>query len=462
VRPIDPTVSARAYADAERRLVDLIRLDTTNPPGVERPAAEYVESELRQAGLEPTVVGWEPARPNVVVRLRGRSDRGALLLLSHLDVVPADPAAWQHPPLAGHVDADGVIWGRGALDMKHIVAAMLTVAVLAHELELTLDRDLVFAATVDEETAGPSGAGWLFAEHPALVECALAISEGGDVLRYGDRTYLLIEAAQKGWLTLDLVRRSPPAHSAIPTRDNSLLAVGAILDRLAAGRFPHRVSAAARAMIEGLAADQPPPDRAALLDLLHADRCPTALASLTCSDATRLRLEAILHGHATPTLLHGGDNEWTVPAQARLTLAGRSLPGETLNDWLEALAAVIGPLGEFEPSRFDAGGESAVDTPFFRALADIAGREHPHARVLPNVMVGGGDLSHVRAAGGLAYGYFPLVLEDGASIWSLAHGRDERISRSNLQRCVRYAWNAVRAANDDALPAWPVPLDGRG
>jgi acetylornithine deacetylase/succinyl-diaminopimelate desuccinylase-like protein len=171
----------------------------------------------------------------------------------------------------------------------------------------------------------------------------------------------------------------------------------------------------------------------------------------------RLRLEAILHGHATPTILRGGDNEWTVPAESRLTLAGRSLPGESLEDWLAALEGVIGPLGAFEASSFDAGSDSPIDTPFYRALAAIAGREHPEATVLPSVMVGGGDLRHIRAAGALAYGYFPLVLEDGASIWSLAHGRDERISRANLRRCVRYAWNALRAANDELLPPWPAP-----
>jgi acetylornithine deacetylase/succinyl-diaminopimelate desuccinylase-like protein len=156
--------------EVTQHLVNLIRIDTSNPPGNEALAAEYLRDVLAGEGIESITAEMAPGRANLVAPLGGTGNAGPLLLFGHLDVVPADPSNWEHDPFSGAV-VDGYIWGRGAVDMKHIVAATLTAFLLAHRLRVPLRRDLIFAATADEESAGESGAGWLFRTHPNLVQC---------------------------------------------------------------------------------------------------------------------------------------------------------------------------------------------------------------------------------------------------------------------------------------------------
>jgi len=426
-------------------LSSLIRIDTSNPPGNEKPAVDYLREQLDSAGVETTVLEMDPQRPNLVARIRGDSSKGPLLLLTHLDVVPA-AGTWSHEPFGGEI-VDGFVWGRGSVDMKHIVAASLTTLLLAVRMRLPLKRDLIFAATADEESAGESGAGWLFRKHRELVACEVAISEGGDALRYGGETYLLIEAAEKGWLTVDLTRRSPSGHSSIPTTENCLLELGRILARLEKRRFPHRATPVARALIEGLADRQPEHERQKTRDLLDPSRFADAITSLDADDSIKRRFEGMLHSHATPTLLAGGESTWAIPGTARLTLAGRTLPGDTLESWLAQLEEIVGPLGEHSISDFDPGVEIG-DGEFFETLRRTVQRHNPEAHVLPTLMLGGGDVRHAAFAGAAAYGFFPLSLDGSPSIWELAHGQDERISLRNAELCTRYAWDVLCLEND--------------
>ncbi|MCW5883063.1 MAG: M20/M25/M40 family metallo-hydrolase, partial [Anaerolineae bacterium] len=165
-------------AEVTRLLVGLLRLDTTNPPGNEILAAEYLADVLRADGIEPTVLSSAPGRGNVVARLRGDGSAPPLLLMGHTDVVPAEPDKWQRPPFSGDV-VDGVIWGRGATDMKNVVAMELMTLLLIHRLGIPLKRDLIFMATADEEVGGQWGAGWLVDHHPDLIRAEYAINEGG-------------------------------------------------------------------------------------------------------------------------------------------------------------------------------------------------------------------------------------------------------------------------------------------
>jgi acetylornithine deacetylase/succinyl-diaminopimelate desuccinylase-like protein len=428
-----------------RHLSSLIRIDTSNPPGNERPAAEYLRQQLDSAGVETTVLEMAPQRSNLVARIRGDNSEGPLLLLTHLDVVPA-AGSWSHEPFGGKI-VDGFVWGRGAVDMKHIVAASLTAILLAVRLRLPLKRDVIFAATADEESAGESGAGWLFRKHRELVACEVAISEGGDALRYGGEVYLLIEAAEKGWLTVDLTRRSRPGHSSIPTKENCLLELGRILARLGERRFPHRVTPSARAFIEGLAERQPEHERQKLRDLLDPARFDDAIASLEVEDNIKRRFEGMLHSHATPTVLMGGESTWAIPGTAQLTLAGRALPGDTLESWLAQLEEIVGPLGEHSSSAFDPGVEMDHKE-LFETLRRTVQRHNPEAHVLPTLMPGGGDVRHAAFAGAAAYGFFPLPPDGSPSIWELAHGQDERISLRNTDLCTRYAWDVICLEND--------------
>lgn len=442
--------------EATAHLVNLIRLDTSNPPGNEISAARYLRDALASEGLESQILEMTPGRANLVARLRGDGSRRPLLLFGHTDVVPADPEGWEHAPFAGEI-AEGHVWGRGAVDMKHIVASMLTVVLLAKRFGLPLKRDLVFAATADEESAGESGAGWLFRVHPELVACEVAVTEAGGTVSFGGKDYFLVELGQRGWLTVDLVRRSRSAHSSIPTRDNCLYDTGAILNRLGTRRFPHRVTPLVRSFFTDLAADQSEAEREGLIALLDPARCDAALERLDCDERTKGLFEALLHSQATPTIAHGGESTWAVPETATIRLAGRVLPGESEDQWLAGLAETIGPLGEHSVSAFDPGVESTSDGAFERS-AEIIRRHHGGVRVLPSLSAGGGDSRHPLMTGAACLSIFHFAPEDGTpGLFELAHGRNERISLANLLRCVAAAWDVVCLENDVPLAPPPRP-----
>ena len=186
------------YQRPAELLQNLIRFDTTNPPGNELPAAQYVADVLRGEGLDPIVLESAPGRGNVVARLRGDGSPGALLLMSHLDVVPAEPKEWDHPPFASEV-ADGYIWGRGAVDTKQLTAMQMAVLVTLKRQNVPLRRDVVLAATADEETGAEQGMGWLARNHPDLLDCQYAINEGGGFgVEIGGRRFYVCQTGEKG------------------------------------------------------------------------------------------------------------------------------------------------------------------------------------------------------------------------------------------------------------------------
>src|SRR5262249_28625930 len=153
---------------AVRHLAELLRIDTTNPPGRETPAAEYLADLLKQEGLEPVLVGAEPERKNVIARLKGSGEKGPLLLAAHLDVVPAEPSAWSHPPFSGEIH-DGYLWGRGAIDMKQMAIMSALVLIRLKREGVPFKRDLIFAGVADEEAGCDLGSKWLVDHHPELI-----------------------------------------------------------------------------------------------------------------------------------------------------------------------------------------------------------------------------------------------------------------------------------------------------
>src|SRR6185503_2411461 len=205
--------------DAVRICQALLRIDTTNPPGRERAAADLLAGELAEAGLEPRVLEGAPGRGNVVARLRGSGARPPLLLSAHLDVVEADAAAWSHPPFSGDL-ADGFLWGRGAVDMKNMAA--MSVALLRHlaRAGAKLQRDLIFAGVADEETGSDLGAAWLCANHPDLVRAEYGLGEvGGFSMYLGSTTLYPVQTAEKGVAWLRARARGTPGHGSMPRED---------------------------------------------------------------------------------------------------------------------------------------------------------------------------------------------------------------------------------------------------
>ena len=246
-------------AEVTGYLQALIRIDTTNPPGNESKAARYLEGILRQEGFDPLFVESAPARGNVLAQLAG-GDEPPLMLLGHTDVVAAEPEHWTHPPFSGAL-ADGCVWGRGALDMKNMVATNLMVLLLLQREGVQLNRDIVFAATADEEAGkGNHGPGWIIDNRPDLWDAPLIITEGGGSdFAVGEQRFYTCQTGQKGLCRLRLIARGAPGHGSMPHGDSAIVKLSRALAAWKEPCFPRTYPRACAALSRELpAAVQPP------------------------------------------------------------------------------------------------------------------------------------------------------------------------------------------------------------
>lgn len=435
--------------EAVEHLRRLVRFDTTNSPGDERLAAEYVAQVGRAAGLEATVIDSAPGRGNAVLRLRGTGEARPILLLSHLDVVPVEPSKWRHPAFEG-VLADGCVWGRGAVDSKLTTTVGLTALVALAREGVRLKRDLILAATASEEMGGPAnGAAYLAAHHPDLIASEYTLNEGGGhSVAIGGRVYYTLQTAEKGGCAVDVVACGSPGHASVPHDDNPIPKLGRALDRLGSRKMPVHATATSRAFLEGVAADQEARGAGgvaaiarALLDARAAD---DALRRLPTDPGIRLMLDAMLRNTAAPTVLEAGTKRNVIPSEARCQLSGRPLPGQTRESFLTELRAVVGTEVEFEVESFSPGLEFEPDAAIEDAALRALRRHDPDAALLPFMMTGGTDAKRLAGVGGQVYGSVPMLHEPGVDYMSLCHGHDERISVASIDFGVKVTLDLLR------------------
>jgi acetylornithine deacetylase/succinyl-diaminopimelate desuccinylase-like protein len=411
-----------AVAEAVTLASELIALDTTNAGGAapsvpERVAAEYVAGRLAEVGYEPVYLEPAAGRGNVVARLPGGGGAGGgLLIHGHLDVVPADPTEWTVHPFAGEV-RDGYLWGRGALDMKGMLAMTLAVARALRRDGVRPPRDLVFAFLADEEAGGWHGARFLVDHHPGLFDGVTeAIGEVGGFsvdLGHARRAYL-VETAEKGAMWLRLTARGPAGHGAMPPAGTAVDALTAALARLAAHRFPTVLTDPVRQLLAGVAE---------LTGQPFDETDPGALVA-RLGPLARL-VGPSLHDTATVTVLRAGQAPNVVPAQAHATVDGRMLPGREAAFAAE-LAEVLGP-----DVRLDYDTLPPVHTPFdgplVAAMAGAVAAEDPGARLLPYLLAASTDAKSFHRLGIRHFGFTPLRLPPELDVTALFHGVDERV-----------------------------------
>ncbi|RBQ16300.1 hypothetical protein DP939_30505 [Spongiactinospora rosea] len=412
-----------AVAEVVTLCSELIAIDTTNPgdasaPGTERPAAEYVAGRLTEAGYEVTYVeSGAPGRGNVIARLPGADpSRGALLVHGHLDVVPADPAEWSVHPFSGEV-RDGYVWGRGAVDMKDMVAMTLAVARALRRDGVVPPRDLIFAFVADEEAGGFRGARWLVDHRPELfADASEAISEvGGFSVTFGDdvRAYL-VETAQKGAMWLRLKVTGTAGHGSMLHTDNPVAKLATAVARLEEHRFPLVLTDPVREFLHGVGELTGVP--------FDEDDPEAAVARL--GNLSRL-IGATLRDTANVTMFQAGRMANVVPSSAHATVDGRMLPGRIAAFEAE-LAKVLGPDVELDWDTLP-----PVATTFDGALVDAMtaaiGAEDPGARVLPYMLPAATDAKSFQRLGIRNFGFAPLKLPPDLDFTALFHGVDERV-----------------------------------
>jgi acetylornithine deacetylase/succinyl-diaminopimelate desuccinylase-like protein len=424
--------------EAADLLQRLIRVDTTNPPGNETAAAELLRDYLEANGVACELIAKVPERANLVARLPG-GNGPTLLLLSHTDVVLADPAEWSVPPFSGEL-RDGQVWGRGALDMKGQVAAnAVAIASLARE-GFAPGGDLIFAATADEEVGDGFGLQWLCEAHPDAVRCDFAINEGG-----GDRVELddgrpIYEAtvAEKMTAPFRLRVRGRSGHASMPgIADNALVKAARLIGRLAAFRPEPQLVPEAEGFLSVVLGDVPPAHEA-------VER--TRAVSAAAADV----VEALLVPTFSPTMISASQKRNVIPAVCDVEVDCRLLPGQHPELVEPLIRAVLGSDVEYELEWIEppqGGTRSPLDTPLWQALAEWVAEVEPGARAAPLACVGFTDSHWLREAfDTVAYGFFPMTGELPPEVaTSLVHSADERIPVSDLELAVGWLRHAARA-----------------
>ena len=411
---------------------ELIRLDTTNPPGNETIAAELLRDYLEAAGVECELYARVPERANLVARIRGRGDGPSLALLSHTDVVLADAREWEREPFGGELVA-GEVWGRGALDMKgEVAASAVALATLARE-GWQGAGDLIFVAAADEEVGDGFGLQWLVEAHPDAVRADFSVNEGaGDRVELGGKVLYLCATAEKMSSPFLLRVHGRSGHASMPSiADNALVKAAPLVARL--GEFV--VTPQLIPEVEGFLA--------ALLDWVPPAEDALAAARAVAPLAGEL-IEPLLGLTVSPTKAHASDKRNVIPALCEITVDVRLLPGQTPADAEATLRAWLGP-GDYELVNTEAQGgtRSPIGGPLWDAVQSFVEAEEPGAAAAPICVAGFTDSHWMREAfGTVAYGFFPARAMDSETAARLIHSADERVPVSDLDLGVRFLRHA--------------------
>jgi acetylornithine deacetylase/succinyl-diaminopimelate desuccinylase-like protein len=411
-----------------------VRIDTTNPPGNELAAARFLRDILARDGIASQIVESAPGRANLIARLPARAAKagGALVLMHHMDVVPAKAGEWSVPPFEGLL-RDGHVWGRGSIDNKGGGVLTLMTVLLAKRLATPLPRDVLFLAVADEEAGGAHGARFLTEQHMELFAGVdFVMTEGGAVVEVADKRFLYsVELAQKAPLWLKVTARGRSGHGGAPLPDSAVLALVRGLSRLAAHRFPILVLPEVQALFAAKAGAQPEPLRKAYSDLRAALARPAFRAQFQKDP----RDAALVQNTLAITVLAAGDKENVIPGEASAVLDVRLLPGQDPDAVLREIVAVIAePDVEVKPILSWRAHTSPRDTPLFHAIEALAQQRDPGAPVAANVIGGFTDCNAFRAKGMTCYGFLPFRVKP--EVFELIHGKDERLSVHVLSAAV--------------------------
>ncbi|MDN5558445.1 MAG: M20/M25/M40 family metallo-hydrolase [Ruaniaceae bacterium] len=434
----DP-VAAEAVDIAQR----LIRIDTSNfgdgsGPG-ERKAAELVAELLTEVGYEPTIVESAERRTSVLLRIPGTEPTApALVVHGHTDVVPANASDWTIPPFAGEI-RDGMLWGRGAVDMKDMLGMMLAVVRDMRRSDWRPRRDIVLAVFADEEAGGRFGAHWVVDNHPEIFEGATdAISEvGGYSVTVNGRRVYLLQTAEKALRWMRLEAEGTAGHGSLVNGDNAITRIAGAVARIGAHEWPLHLTSTVRTLLDGVAdltgLRYDPEDRESIMPLVRALGPSSAF------------VEATLATGSNPTQLGGGYKANVIPGAASAAVDMRVIPGDE-EAAMATIKGLAGPGVEISPINYDIGLEVPFEGDFVDAMVASIVREDPEAIVLPYMLSAGTDNKALSRLGIRGYGFTPLRLPEQLDFAGLFHGVDERVPVDAMAFGVRALANLMRHA----------------
>lgn len=396
------TISWKAFQqEALDCLRALIRLDTTNPPGNERIAADYIADVLGAHGVESVIRESAPTRASLIARYPGAdSSKGALLLSSHTDVVPVERSGWTREPFSGEI-AEGCVWGRGAIDMKSKCATDLVLMTALKRVGAKPDRDVIMAAVADEEAGSDYGAKFLVERHPELVRADYVLNEvGGFTIHLRNRRFYPIQIAEKGFVTIKMKVTAMPGHGSMPRSDTAISRISELITKIVRTPMRKNVSPFMRKTLEelGVPVDSPGP-----------------------------LFQPMLANTVSPTILRAGYKDNVIPGEATIVLDGRTLPGEDPESFMAELREIVGPEPTFELIKTAPPAETSQDTPLYELIKETVEAADPGARAIPWMIPGATDNKFYSKLGAACYGFSPVKLEPNMPFGTLYHGNDERL-----------------------------------
>lgn len=421
-------------------LQDLIRIDTSNPPGNETVAARFVQQILAQEGVESEIIEAVPGRGNLIARLPGDGSGESLILLGHLDVVPADPSEWKVPPFSGEV-REGRIWGRGALDMKGMVAMEVAAFLRVKRERIPLKGDLILVLVADEEAGGALGAEFLVRNHWDKIRAKFLFNEGSvGVEKMGLHLYP-VQVAEKGVAWMKLTARGTSGHGSMPQDDNAVVHLTRALEKISRTEFPVIHSKVLEAFLTGLAPHLDFVKGLGARGFFHPLLGPVVRAVARRQFAQDRTMAAVLSHTCSPSMLQAGYKVNVIPAEATGFVDCRIMPGESPEGFRRNLQDLVGDRVEVELVKGSLPNESPFETQFFETVREAILRQDLEGVVLPFLSAGATDSRFFREKGVVSYGIIPLLLvpEELAGL----HGKDERVPVAGLQRGAEVLYDIV-------------------
>jgi len=420
-------------------LSNLIKINTTNPPGNETQAAQYIKNYLAKDGFTSDILESAPGRGNLITRLKGTGEKPNLLLLSHLDVVAANPQEWTTDPFAGTIK-DGYVYGRGTIDMKGMTAIEVITLKLLKQNNIPLKGDIVLAATADEERGGEAGAGYLLRNHKDKIWCPYVLNEGGGTAFPQNKQNIYpIQTAEKGILWFKIKAQGTPGHGSTPNMaDNAITRINKVLTKLENYQPPTIYVDTLQEFLTHITQTNPP-----LKDLINqllanpqkSDQILDELAQKdkALAEEIRPRIKTTL----TPTIIQGGTKENIIPSQCEVVFDCRVLPGQSTTTTLDLIKQLLNAIDNqklsYEIIQIHDGNQSTTQTPLYETIKTVLQEADPGCSITPTLTTGGTDSRFFRETGSICYGFHPVRPEEPNDQYEKRiHGIDERLSIENL------------------------------
>jgi len=448
-------LATASFTSAEPSLVDwrrttpeilqhfsaLLRIDTTNPPGNETRAARYLKQVLDEEGIANELLALEPDRANLVARIKGNGRKRPLLFMGHTDVVGVQRERWSVEPFSA-VHANGMIYGRGAIDDKESVTAGLMLMLMLKRLNIPLDRDVIFVAEAGEEGSTKIGIDFLLEKHWPQIDAEFAFAEGGGgTSDHGEVRTIIVSTTEKVPRGLTLRARGTSGHGSVPRTDNVVTRLARAVDRVSSMTTPVRLNETTRTYFERLASVSSPELASQYRRILEPKHAAAAARYFARREPAH---ESMVRTTIVPTLLQAGFRENVIPSDGEAMLDIRALPDEDIPLLLARIRYVIDDTGiELVPRRGrPAAPPSRLNTEAFEAIERVQRRMYPQAITLPSMLTGASDLAQLRARGIQCYGVGPV--SDAAELGAHgAHADDERLPEAALIKFVQFIWSVA-------------------